>query len=118
MVMIAVLVGIMMQITQDGPLAPSSLFFFIVTAQLIITAFLHPIEIGCLPFGVVYYITVPSMYMLLIIYSLFNLNNVSWGTRENPNAQKSQEVRRSIIHIIRMYRKFNHFMTKKCIFWA
>jgi hypothetical protein len=38
--------------------------------------------VGCLPYGVIYYITVPSMYMLLIIYSLFNLNNVSWGTRE------------------------------------
>ncbi|KAF4529725.1 hypothetical protein B566_EDAN015354 [Ephemera danica] len=86
-----VLVGIMMQITEDGPLAPSSLFFFIVTGQLVVTALLHPIEIGCLPFGVVYYITVPSMYMLLIIYSLFNLNNVSWGTRENPQAQKTQE---------------------------
>jgi chitin synthase len=24
------------------------------------------------------------MYMLLIIYSLFNMNDVSWGTRENP----------------------------------
>ncbi|XP_059481100.1 chitin synthase chs-2-like [Neocloeon triangulifer] len=82
MVMIAVLVGIMMQISEDGPLAPSSLFFFVVSGQLIVTGLLHPREVGCLPFGVVYYITVPSMYMLLIIYSLFNLNNVSWGTRE------------------------------------
>lgn len=94
MVMIAVLVGIMMQISEDGPLAPSSLFFFIVAAQMIFTALLHPREIGCLPFGVIYYITVPSMYMLLIIYSLFNMNNVSWGTREVVQTQqKSQEVR-------------------------
>lgn len=35
-------------------------------------------------YGIVYYITIPSMYMLLVIYSLFNLNDVSWGTRENP----------------------------------
>ncbi|CAB3381251.1 Hypothetical predicted protein [Cloeon dipterum] len=94
MVMIAVLVGIMMQISEDGPLAPSSLFFFIVSGQLILTGLLHPREIGCLPFGVIYYITVPSMYMLLIIYSLFNLNNVSWGTREVtvPLSQQKQQA--------------------------
>jgi chitin synthase len=46
MVMIAVLVGIMMQISQDGWLAPSSLFFFVVSGQLIITGLLHPREVS------------------------------------------------------------------------
>lgn len=112
MVMIAVLIGIMMQISEDGWLAPSSLFFFVVSGQLILTGLLHPREVsrrsfefgpinmdffpqvGCLPYGVIYYITVPSMYMLLIIYSLFNLNNVSWGTRETvvQLTQMQQEV--------------------------
>jgi chitin synthase len=101
--MIAVLVGIMMQISEDGPLAPSSLFFFIVASQMILTALLHPREVGCLPFAVIYYITVPSMYMLLIIYSLFNLNNVSWGTREVPQTiHKSQEVRENFVFYTKM----------------
>lgn len=78
----AVLIGIILQIRNDGFLAPSSLFFFCVAGELIITALLHPKEKGCLKYGLVYYITVPSMYMLLIIYSVFNMNNVSWGTRE------------------------------------
>lgn len=82
LVMMAVLVGIMLQINNDGFLAPSSLFFFCVAGEMIITALLHPKELYCLKYGVVYYITVPSMYMLLIIYSVFNMNNVSWGTRE------------------------------------
>lgn len=47
---------------------------------------LHPQEMRALIYGIVYYITIPSMYMLLVIYSLFNLNDVSWGTRENPQA--------------------------------
>lgn len=34
--------------------------------------------------GVIYYITIPSMYMLLMIFSVFNMNDVSWGTREAP----------------------------------
>ena len=68
---------------EDGILAPSSLFFLTVALQIVITGLLHPQEMSALPAGLVYYITIPSMYMLLTIYSLFNLNDVSWGTREN-----------------------------------
>jgi chitin synthase len=90
--MMAVLVGIMLQIMDDGPLAPSSLFFFIVAGGIIIAAFLHPQEFSCLLSGVVFYVTVPSMYLFLIVYAIFNLNNVSWGTREVAT-EKSKKVR-------------------------
>ena len=40
------------------------------------------LEFGCLPYGVIYYVTIPSMYLLLVIFSIYNLNDVSWGTRE------------------------------------
>lgn len=83
LVMIIVLMGIMLQIAEDGWLAPSSLLFFIVASQFIVTGLLHPQEISCLIFGIIYYITVPSMYMLLIIFSIFNFHNVTWGTRES-----------------------------------
>ena len=82
LVMMAVLIGILLQMIEDGPLAPSSLFFFIVAGGIIVAGFLHPQEIGCLLSGVVYYVTIPSMYMLLIVYAIFNLHDVSWGTRE------------------------------------
>ncbi|KAH0563605.1 hypothetical protein KQX54_002973 [Cotesia glomerata] len=83
LVMIVVLVGIMIQIADDGWLAPSTILFMVVAGQLIIAGLLHPQEISCLICGVIYYVTVPSMYMLLIIYSLFNIHNVTWGTRES-----------------------------------
>lgn len=95
LVMMAVLVGIFLQIDNDGFLAPSSLFFFCVAMEMIITASLHPKEFYCLKYGLVYYITVPSMYMLLIVYSIFNMNNVSWGTREVtvvPQANKTVSI--------------------------
>jgi chitin synthase len=122
MVMIAVLIGIMVQITEDGPLAPSSLFFFIVALQMIVTAMLHPREFGCLPFGVVYYITVPSMYMLLIIYSLFNMNNVSWGTREDP--KPVQMVNPNEVNIFILFKwdsktsVFCHYVFLLCILFT
>lgn len=84
LVMAAVIVGITMQVLEDGILSPSSLFSVAVILQIIVTAMLHPQEFGAAKHGIVYYITIPSMYMLLIIYSLFNMNDVSWGTRENP----------------------------------
>jgi chitin synthase len=92
LVMMAVLIGIMLLIIEDGPLAPASLFFFIVAGGIIITAFLHPQEFGCLPAGVIYFVTVPSMYLLLIVYAISNLNVVSWGTREVAT-KKSKMVR-------------------------
>lgn len=101
--MMAVMVGIIMQVLEDGIMSPSSVFFLVVSGQVVITGkpklvficltkyntfhfkgLLHPQEMKALIYGIVYYITIPSMYMLLVIYSLFNLNDVSWGTRENP----------------------------------
>lgn len=90
----AVLVGIMLQIKNDGILAPSSIFLFLVAGIMIFTAILHPMELKCLPCGIIYYVTVPSMYLLLIIYSIFNLNDVSWGTRE---VEKPKEVSKFIL---------------------
>lgn len=84
LVMMAVMVGVVIQIMTEGIFSPSSMFFLFVTMQIIITGVLHPREIRALPCGFVYYITIPCMYMLLTIYSLFNMNDVSWGTRENP----------------------------------
>ncbi|KAL6262075.1 hypothetical protein P5V15_007171 [Pogonomyrmex californicus] len=83
LVMVVVLVGIMLQIAEDGWLAPSSLLFFIVACQMIVAGLLHPQEATCLLCGVIYYITVPSMYMLLIIFSVFNVHNITWGTRDS-----------------------------------
>lgn len=82
MMMMVVMVGIVLQIMEDGWLAPSSMFTVATFSIFFITAALHPQEVGCLAYLLIYYITIPSMYMLLTIYSLCNLNNVSWGTRE------------------------------------
>ncbi|XP_054734124.1 chitin synthase chs-2 [Anastrepha obliqua] len=82
LVMMAVLIGIIVQMIEDGPLAPASLFFLLVFMQIFIAGVVHPQEVGALICGFIYYITIPSMYMLLLIYSVFNMNDVSWGTRE------------------------------------
>lgn len=55
-------------------------------------ALLHPQEVSALFCGIVFYITIPSMYMLLQIYSMFNMNDVSWGTRENAQPIVTTDV--------------------------
>lgn len=87
----AVLVGVLMQIQQDGIMSPSSLFFFFIAGEFIVTALMHPKEVGCLMYGVIYYVTVPSMYLLLVIYSIFNMNVISWGTRETVIVTKKEQ---------------------------
>lgn len=42
-------------------------------------------------YGLVYFLLIPCMYMLLIIYSFININNVSWGTRETVPTPSEQQ---------------------------
>jgi chitin synthase len=90
--MMAVLVSIMLQIANGSPWSPRSLILFLLVGSIVIAAILHPQEFWCLPAGVVFFVTVPSMYLLLIVYAIFNLNVVSWGTRE-VITKKSKKVR-------------------------
>lgn len=90
LVMVAVLVGVSVEMAHDGPLSPSSLFLYAISASFVVTGLLHPREVYVLPLGLMYYISVPSMYLLLIIYALFNLNDVTWGTREVKKAQSKK----------------------------
>lgn len=67
---------------DDSFLSPTAISFLSVFVSFFFAGIIHPYEIGCLPYLPIYYITIPSMYLLLVIYSLFNLWDVSWGTRE------------------------------------
>nr|AIJ50381.1 chitin syntthase class B [Phthorimaea operculella] len=92
MLMMMVIVGIVLQIVEDGWLAPSSIFTVVTFGSFFITAAMHLQEIICLVYLAIYYITIPSMHMLLIIYSLCNLNNVSWGTREVAQKKTAKQM--------------------------
>nr|QWX20092.1 chitin synthase 2 [Henosepilachna vigintioctopunctata] len=98
LIMMAVMIGVILQIHDDGIMAPSSIFFFFMLLEFVVAAIIHPKEFYCLKYGIIYYVTVPSMYMLLMIFSVFNMNNVSWGTRdvtvvktEQPEENKTEE---------------------------
>ena len=92
LIMIAVIVGIAISIVQDGVLSPSAMFLMLLIGQILITGLLHPVEILCLIHSVMYFVTVPSMYVLLIIYAVCNLNDITWGTREVKAKKTAAEL--------------------------
>lgn len=110
--MMAVMIGIIIQVRDDGIFSPSSMFFLAVSGQVIITGLLHPQEVHALLYGIVYYITIPSMYMLLVIYSIFNMNDVSWGTRENaaPPPTETTNAAKPDVPQTRMQKLASYFM--------
>lgn len=63
-------------------MTPSGLFLISMTLLYLITAALHPQEFSLVIYGLLYFLCIPSGYLLLSIYSIVNMNNVSWGTRE------------------------------------
>ncbi|XP_061597461.1 chitin synthase chs-2-like isoform X2 [Cololabis saira] len=67
-------------------LTPSSIFIIIMTIIFITTAVMHPQEFLLIFYGLLYVICIPSAYLLLTIYSMVNMNSVSWGTRETKPA--------------------------------
>lgn len=79
LLMMAVLVGTALQLSQDGIGSPSAIFLIALSGSFFIAAVLHPQEFWCVVPGLLYLLLIPSMYLLLIIYSLINLNVVSWG---------------------------------------
>ena len=89
--MMAVIVGTTLQLGEDGVGSPSAIFLIAMIGSFTISALMHPQEITCIIPGMLYLLCIPSMYLLLIIYSLINLNDVSWGTRE-VQTKKTKKV--------------------------
>ena len=65
----------------DGilPADPSSLYLGGLIGIFILAAILHPMEMACLIHGVWYLFCLPAGYLLLIIYSICNMTDRSWG---------------------------------------
>jgi chitin synthase len=92
LIMMAVIVGTALQLGEDGIGSPSAIFLIALSGSFFIAACLHPQEFFCIVPGLIYLLSIPSMYLLLILYSLINLNVVSWGTREVA-VKKTKKVR-------------------------
>ncbi|XP_077967780.1 chitin synthase chs-2-like isoform X2 [Styela clava] len=89
MVMITVLVGVIGQVADDI-WNPAFFFLILMLAIYLVAGILHPSEISCLVFGILYYICVPCAAIFIVAYSKCNIHNESWGTREKQIITKKQ----------------------------
>lgn len=92
LIMMAVIVGTALQLGEDGIGSPSAIFLIALSGSFFIAACLHPQEFWCVTAGLIYLLAIPSMYLLLILYSIINLNVVSWGTREVVAKKTKKEM--------------------------
>ncbi|XP_028298669.1 chitin synthase chs-2-like [Gouania willdenowi] len=91
LVVIISIIGSM--IIEETILTPSSMFIIVMACIYIITAIMHPQEFTLIFYSFVYILCVPSAYLVLIIYSMVNLDNISWGTRETSVIKQEAKVK-------------------------
>ena len=90
-VMMIATVGTIISIVTENFGSPNVVFLTGLVLVFTIAGVLHPQEFFCLVYGLLYFLTVPSTFILLTVYYLCNLNNVSWGTRETPKKKTKAE---------------------------
>ena len=92
LLMLAVLVGTAIDIQDKGFLSPNSIFFLGLMGSFVLAAIIHPQEFACVLPILLYMLLIPSMYLLLTIYSVTNMHIVSWGTREVKATLTAKEI--------------------------
>ena len=90
-VMMIATVGTLISIATESFNSPNVVFLSGLFVIFLIASLLHPQEFFCLVYGALYFLVVPSTFILLTVYYLCNLNNVSWGTREMPKKLTAEE---------------------------
>uniref|UniRef100_W5LM31 chitin synthase n=1 Tax=Astyanax mexicanus TaxID=7994 RepID=W5LM31_ASTMX len=90
--MTGTILSIIDMVKQQTFMTPAGLFLISMTLMYLITAALHPQEFSLIVYGLLYFLCIPSGYLMLVIYSIVNMNNVTWGTRETGGKAKTAAV--------------------------
>ncbi|XP_045215162.2 chitin synthase chs-2-like [Mercenaria mercenaria] len=90
--MTVVLVGTVGQAIEGGVTSPNVVFMVMLVLIFFISAVMHPEEFFCVIPGALYFICLPTGYLLLTMYYLCNMNVVSWGTRELPKRKTKEQI--------------------------
>ncbi|XP_035669155.1 uncharacterized protein LOC118411184 [Branchiostoma floridae] len=69
----------------------STLYFLALVGMYIITGLVHITEFHTLFYGLVYFLSLPTGYILLTLYSVCNLTDRTWGTREGNSPGQSAD---------------------------
>ena len=92
----------------------SAVYSGIFATTFTIAGILHFNEILCLLHVIWYILCLPSGYLFLMIYSVCNLNNRSWGTREGTKPKTSNNSGSWVDYFIEKASCFRKYLSK-CI---
>ncbi|KAK3096905.1 hypothetical protein FSP39_004615 [Pinctada imbricata] len=91
-IMTVVLVGTVGTAIEGSLTSPNVIFLIMLVFIFFVAALMHPEEFACVIPGALYFICIPTGYLILTIYYLCNLHIVSWGTREVPKRKSKEQV--------------------------
>ena len=69
--------------------SPIVITYGVVVASYLVLTILHPRQIPDFFYGISYPFTLPFMFLILPLYCLLNMDDVSWGTREVKKTHQS-----------------------------
>ncbi len=91
--MMIVVVGTIVRVVDGSWKTTAVLFLVIMAVIFFLTAICHPFELSCVKPCFLFFLCIPTSYILVIIYSLTNMNQCTWGTRDNVYVpQKRRKV--------------------------
>ncbi|CAF0869648.1 unnamed protein product [Didymodactylos carnosus] len=91
--MMIVIVGTIVRLCEGSWKTTAVFFLLFMGIIFLLTAICHPYELDCVKPCLLFFLCIPTSYILLIIYALTNANANVWGTRENiyiPNEKKKK----------------------------
>lgn len=88
--MMIVVVGTIVRVVDGSWKTTAVLFLIIMAIVFFLTAICHPFELGCVKSCFLFFLCIPSSYILVIIYSLVTMNQCVWGTRETVYASEKK----------------------------
>ena len=91
--MMIVVVGTIVRVVDGSWKTTAVLFLVIMALIFFLTAICHPFELSCVKPCFLFFLCIPTSYILIIIYSLTTMNQCTWGTRDNVYVpQKRRKV--------------------------
>ncbi|XP_052095529.1 chitin synthase chs-2-like isoform X2 [Mytilus californianus] len=94
-VMVIVMIGVIRDALNEGLCSITTILLLFVAGVFVISALVHPKEFLCIMPGLLYFVAIPSMSMLMFLYSIGNLHIVSWGTRETKQKTESDSPKKT-----------------------
>ena len=91
-VMTIVLVATLGLAFESGVTNPNVVFLIMLIVVFFVSAIMHPNEFVSVIPGALYFICLPTGYLILTIYYLCNMHIVSWGTREVAPRKTKAEI--------------------------